>query len=95
MKTAIKIIGGIFLALMVVGNLAKTIAKTSYENSIEAQVKRANSDCPIPVANGVGQVSSIKLENEFLTYYIDYKPGFTDIKALKSNPDVTRDMFYL
>ena len=38
---------------MVVGNLAKTIAKTSYENSIETQVKRANSDCPIPVANGV------------------------------------------
>ena len=95
MKTAIKIIGGIFLALMVVGNLAKTIAKTSYENSIEAQVKRANSDCPIPVANGVGQVSSIKLENEFLTYYIDYKPGFANINALKSNPDATRDMFYL
>ena len=95
MKTAIKIIGGIFLAFIVVGNLAKMIAKPSYENSIEAQVKRANSDCPIPVANGVGQVSAIKLENEFLTYYIDYKPGFTDIKALKSNPDVTRDMFYL
>lgn len=95
MKTAIKIIGGIFLALMVVGNLAKTIAKTSYENSIEAQVKRANRDCPIPVANGVGQVSSIKLENEFLTYYIDYKPGFANIEAFKSNPDAARDMFYL
>ena len=42
-----------------------------------------------------GQVSSIKLENEFLTYYIDYKPGFVNINALKSNPDATRDMFYL
>lgn len=95
MKTALKIIGGVFLTLIIVGNLAKIIVKPSYENSFEAQVKRANRDCPIPVANGVGQVSSIKLENEFLTYYIDYKPGFANINAFKSNPDAARDMFYL
>lgn len=95
MNTVLKIIGGFLLTLIVVGNLAKMIAKPVYENSIEAQVKRANHDCPIPVANGVGEVSSIKLENEFLTYYIDFKSGFTNIAAFKSNPDATRDMFYL
>ncbi len=39
MKKALKIIGGIFLALIVVGNIVKIIAKPSYENSIEAQIK--------------------------------------------------------
>ncbi|MGM9794963.1 MAG: hypothetical protein ACI3ZZ_01910 [Candidatus Aphodosoma sp.] len=95
MKKALKIIGGIFLALIVVGNIAKTITKQSYENSIEAQIKRANRDCPIPVANGVGQISSIILEDKLLTYNIDYKSGFVDIDAFKANPDATRDMFYL
>lgn len=95
MKKALKIIGGIFLVLIVVGNIVKIIAKPSYENSIEAQIKRANRDCPIPVANGVGQISSIRLEENLLTYYMDYKPGFVNVEAFKANPDATRDMFYL
>lgn len=95
MTKALKIIGGIFLALIVVGNIAKLIAKTANENSIETQIERANRDCPIPIANGVGQVSSIKLENNFLTYYINYKSGHTNIEAFRSKPDATRDMFYL
>lgn len=83
------------MVLIVVGNIVKIIAKPSYENSIEAQIKRANRDCPIPVANGVGQISSIRLEENLLTYYMDYKPGFVNVEAFKANPDATRDMFYL
>lgn len=41
MKKTFKIIGGIFLALIVIGNIVKLVAKPSYENSIEAQIKRA------------------------------------------------------
>lgn len=95
MKKAIKIIGGIFLALIVIGNIAKLVAKPSYENSIESQIKRANRDCPIPVANGIGQVTSITLEDNSLTYRIDYRPGHVNIDAFKNNPDATRAMFYL
>lgn len=95
MKKALKIIGGIFLVFIEVGNIVKIIAKPSYENSIEKQIKRANSDCPIPVANGVGKISSIKLEDNLLTYYIDYKPGCVKTEAFKANPVATRDMFYL
>ena len=83
MKKTLKIIGGIFLA------------KPSYENSIEAQIKRANRDCPIPVANGIGQVTSITLEDNYLTYRIDYRPGHVNIDVFKNNPDATRAMFYL
>lgn len=95
MKKAFKIIGGIFLAMIVIGNIVKLVAKPSYENSIEAQIKRANRDCPIPVANGIGQVSSITLEDRSLTYRIDYKPGCININVFKENPNATRAMFYL
>ena len=95
MKKAIKIIGGIFLALIVIGNIAKLVAQPSYENSIESQIKRANRDCPIPVANGIGQVTSITLEDNSLTYRIDYRPGHVNIDAFENNPDATRAMFYL
>lgn len=95
MKKTLKIIGGIFLVLIVLGNISRAIVKSKYENSFEAQIARANRDCPIPVANGVGQVTSIKLEDKFLTYHIDYKPGHCNIDAYKQNPSATRDMFYL
>lgn len=95
MKKTLMIIGGIFLALLVIGNIAKLVAKPSYENSIEAQIKRANRDCPIPVANGIGQVTSITLEDNSLTYRIDYRPGHVNIDAFKNNPDATRAIFYL
>lgn len=95
MKKALKIIGCIFLVLIVIGNIVKLVAKPSYENSIETQVKRANQDCPIPVANGIGQVTSISLEDNFLTYRINYIPGHVNIDAFKNNPDAARAMFYL
>lgn len=81
--------------MIVIGNIVKLVAKPSYENSIEAQIKRANRDCPIPVANGIGQVSSITLEDNSLTYRIDYRPGHINIDAFKNNPDATRAMFFL
>lgn len=95
MKKTLKIIGGIFLAMIVIDNIVKLVAMPSYENSIEAQIKRANRDCPIPVANGIGQVSSITLEDHYLTYRIDYRPGHVNINAFKENSDATRAMFYL
>ena len=95
MKKAIKIIGGIFLALIVIGNIAKLVAKPSYENSIESQIKRANLYFPFPFTNGIGQVTSITLEDNSLTYRIDYRPGHVNIDAFENNPDATRAMFYL
>lgn len=95
MKKALKIIGGILLVILAIGNIVKLVAKPSYENAIEAQIKRANRDCPIPVANGIGQVSSITLEDNLITYRIDYQPGHVNINAFNKNPDATRAMFYL
>lgn len=95
MKKTLKIIGIIFLVLMGLGGITRAIVKPSVENSFEQQIRRANNDCPIPVANGVGQVSSITLDNSYIVYRLDYNPGYVNINAYKSNQDTARDMFYL
>lgn len=95
MKKSLKIIGIIFLVLMGLGGITRAIVKPTVDNSFEQQIRRANLDCPIPVANGVGQVSSISLDNNFLVYTLDYKPGYINIDGYIQNPDATRDMFYL
>lgn len=95
MKKTLKIIGIIFLVLMGLGGLTRAIVNPAIDNSFEQQIRRANRDCPIPVANGVGQVSSISLDNNFLVYRLDYKPGFINIDGYRRNPNATRDMFYL
>ena len=76
MKKALKIIGIIFLGIIVVGNIARLGFQSTYKNSFAAQIARTNSICPIPVGLGNGSVDSIKLENDFLTYYISYDPQF-------------------
>lgn len=95
MKITLKIIGCIFLALIVIASIVQLGASPSFENSLEIRVKRANRDCPIPVANGIGQVTSITLEDNSLTYRIDFRSGYINIDAFKNNPDATRAMFYL
>ncbi|WP_305156512.1 hypothetical protein [uncultured Muribaculum sp.] len=95
MKKTIKIIGILFLILMGLGGLTRAIVKPVVENSFEGQIRRANRDCPIPVANGVGQVSSISLEERFIVYRLDYKPEYLNTDVYRNNPEATRDMFYL
>lgn len=95
MKKTLKIIGILFLILMGLGSLTKAIVKPVAADSLEEQIRRANRDCPIPVANGVGQVSSISLEDGFIVYKLDYKPEYINIDVYRNNPEATRDMFYL
>ena len=95
MKKTLKIIGILFLILMGLGSLTKAIVKPVAADSLEEQIRRANRDCPIPVANGVGQVSSISLEDGFIVYKLDYKPEYINIDVYRNNLEATRDMFYL
>lgn len=95
MKKSLKIIGIIFLVLMGLRGLSRAIVKPVVENSFEEQIRRANRDCPIPVANGVGQISGISLEDGFIVYKLDYKPEYLNIDSYKDKPEATRDMFYL
>ena len=42
-------------------------------------VERADRDCPIPVVMGKGAVTGIKLENNYVTYYLSYDSDFINL----------------
>lgn len=95
MKKTFKYIGVAFITLMVLGNIAKIVMKPSVDNSLKIQVESANRSCPIPVAEGAGQVSAIKLVGKNIVYYLDYKANHFDAEIFNANSEIARDMFYM
>lgn len=101
MKTALKFIGIAFLVLAAIGNIVRINhpSNPKVEDSFESQLRRANRDCPIPVANGAGQVTSMALEDvagqKSMVYYIDYKPGYFSKEMFALNPESAKALFYL
>jgi hypothetical protein len=97
MKAALKIIAGMFIALILIVSIAKMNVRPSSDNSnsIIDLIESANRDCPIPIANGVGQVTAIKFENNDITYYLDYNKGFFNFDAYEANQEAARELFYL
>ena len=81
MKQVLKIMGIVFVCLMILGNIARMVTRPMYENSFAAQVARANRDCPIPVALGNGAVTAIHLEKGYLTYYLSYDNPFYNLMS--------------
>ena len=95
MKKSFKIIGIILFALFLLGNIIKYTSKASYQNSIESQIRRANLGCPIPVGGGAGEVTAIKLEENYVTYYLKYRSDAVNIKMFTENPESTKKLFFL
>lgn len=107
MKKGVKITFAILGIMFLVGSIGRCAsgaaqkAKTPREKFLES-VERANADCPIPVAGGIGQVTSIKVEDinidstrTAITYYLDYKKDQFKYDLFKSNPEGTKALFYL
>lgn len=42
------------------------------------QIEQSDKNCPIELAAGTGRITHIKLENQYVTYYIEYKSGYFD-----------------
>lgn len=68
---------------------------------LKTSIEKANQDCPIPFAGGIGQVSSIKVEDinisdadHCITYYIDFAPGQFN-QSIKDNEESAKALFYL
>jgi hypothetical protein len=103
MKTSVKIVGGICLGLILThviagairSNIPRSADTTDSGDTFASQIERANNDCPIPFANGDGQVSAIRFENDNVTYYLDYNKGHIDLETFNSNPEAARELFYL
>ena len=95
MKRVLKIAGWIFLGMIVVGNLVRIIGKSAVENSFATQVAKANRNCPIPVGNGAGQISSIKLEDGYLVYNIDYTAQYFHLLSETNNQDEVKEILMM
>ena len=83
-KITFSVVGIIFLSLMILGQIAKTMMKPTMEKESQRaefarMIERADRDCPIPAAMGKGAVTGIKLENGYVTYYLAYDSDFINI----------------
>ena len=96
LKIIFSIIGVIFLFLMILGQISKlvmrpTIAKASQQYEFARMIERVNQDCPIPAAMGRGAVTSVKLENGYVTFYISYEPEFFNILSGLKNEEKVKE----
>ena len=83
-KITFSVVGIMFLCLIILGQIAKTVMKPTMEKESQRaefarMIERADRDCPIPVAMGKGAVTGIKLENGYVTYYLAYDSDFINI----------------
>ncbi len=82
LKSVIKALGWIFIAFIVLGAISQGLRSVYRaqnhvaDNSVLTQIQRANASCPIPVANGVGYVSSIALDGSLVTYTISFQDDY-------------------
>lgn len=98
MKKALLIAGGVFIALAIIGNIVRTIGKpvkTTNTEPFAAQIEKANQSCPIPVAGGAGYVSSIKLEDNNVTYYIHYNEKNNNPMLSKQNQENLKELLIM
>ena len=83
-KILFSVLGILFICLMIFGQIAKVAMKPSMEKASQRaefarMIARADRDCPIPAPGGKGAVTGIKLENDHVTYYLTYDPGFINV----------------
>lgn len=51
----------------------KSDDKPEHDKEFVRGIESANKNCPIDIANGLGSVDSIKLVNDYVTFYASYK----------------------
>ena len=95
-KVLFSAIGILFLGLMILGQIAKTALKPSIEKASEKSefarmIERADRDCPIPAAMGKGAVTGIKLENDYVTYYLAYHQDFLNVLSRFQNDEKVKE----
>lgn len=62
-------------------------AQSNMENTFEWQVRKANQSCPITIADGLGHITSIALEDNMVVYSITFDANVISLDRLKDNPD--------
>lgn len=81
-----KFVRWFFVVMIGIATLGR-IAVSIENNTFEGQVKKANQSCPIPIADGTGQITSIALEDSMVVYTMTYDANVITLDRLKNNPD--------
>ncbi len=81
-----KFVGVFFIVLFSIALFGR-IALSITENTFEGQVKNVNQSCPIPIANGTGQITSIAIKDSMVVYTLTYDANVITLDRLKENPD--------
>lgn len=69
------VVFGIMITGYVIGmNNKIALANEAYKSEFVEMIKRIDRECPIPAAMGKGEITSVKLEGDFMTYYLTYAP---------------------
>lgn len=89
-------IGIILICLMIIGQIANTamkpyVTEVSDRSDFKRMIERADRDCPIPAAMGKGAVTGIKLENDFLTYYLSYDKDLINVLTSLNNEEKVKE----
>lgn len=89
-------IGIILICLMIIGQIANSamkpyVAEVSDRSDFKRMIERADRDCPIPAAMGKGAVTGIKLENDYLTYYLSYDKNFINVLSSLNNEQKVKE----
>ncbi|MDE5758246.1 MAG: hypothetical protein K2H85_06495, partial [Allobaculum sp.] len=81
-----KVIMWLFIIMLGIATLWRVIMSVS-ENSFNEQVKKANQSCPISIAGGTGEITSIAIKDSMVIYNIDYDANVINLDRLEENSD--------
>lgn len=100
MKSTIKAIlsalGFAFLGLIFVGLAVSKLMKPVMEKdkqrfAFEQAISRADQNCPMSFEMGKGEITGIKLENGFVTYYFTLVPEVFNYWSTRKNDEKVKD----
>lgn len=96
MKILFATLGFIFLIFVIGAQIVKTFMPSLNQMQVEKSqfaqmIERVNNDCPIPAAMGKGQVTGVKLEGNYVTYYLSYSPEYYNALSKLKNDEQIRE----
>lgn len=78
-----KVIVWFFIMMIGIATIGRILLSVT-ESSFDGQVKRANKECPIPVAGGVGNIISIKAIDKQVVYTLEYDSKSINLDRISS-----------
>lgn len=80
-----KVITWFFVVMFGIASIGRMMLSIT-ESTFEGQVKRANKECPIPIAGDVGKITSIQVVDKQVVYTMEYDSQAINLERISSAP---------